>query len=436
MAGTDSAPIGEGYPATLAADAVTRYADGLLRLQRMDGGYAEAFRDAVEADPAGCLPHIALALVGAGTPGVDVGAHLRAVAGTAADGDERERSLARIATTRAAAGQSAAEPLAARHLQLWPRDVLALSVLVPVMSWSGRPGAAEELSGVIETASRRVGPDWWLDALLGFVRQEQGRFDEAADLAGRSFAIEPRSGHAAHARAHVNYETGDHAAGRRWLEGWAGTLDARSPYSGHLSWHLALHDLAQGDVTAALDRWRRELAPGRPGAAAPGFREVIDGGSLLWRLRLRGVADGAGTDRADGRSTAGAARSLLRAPQAFLQLHVALAAASAGDTGLLDELMKGSEAAPPYVRDLLTPVASALAALLDGRPSDAADALARAPEVGRFGGSRAQRDVIEETYLAALLQAGRGEEACALLHRRLDRRPSPADTATLATACT
>ena len=425
---------GEGYPATLSADASAAYADGLLRLQRMDGGYAEAFRDAAEADPAACLPHIALALVGAGTAGVDVGGHLRAVPSTAASGNERERSLAHIATTRAAAGQLAVEPVAVRHLRLWPRDVLALSVLVPVMSWSGRPGAIEQLSAVIETVSQRAGSDWWLDALLGFVRQEQCRLDEAAALAERSFAVEPRSGHAAHARAHVHYETGDHAAGQRWLEGWAATLDARSPYAGHLTWHLALHDLAQGDVPAALDRWRRELAPGRPGAA-PGFREVIDGGSLLWRLRLRGVVDSDDTDAAAGEPTARIARSLLRAPQAFLQLHVALAAASAGDVALLDELVAGLDQAPPYVHDLLAPVATALAALLAGRPGDAADALARvAPEAGRFGGSRAQRDVIEETYLAALLQAGRADEARALLRLRLDRRPSPADTAILATS--
>lgn len=411
---------GGGYAVTIGADGLVAYGDGLLRLQRMDGGYAEAFRDAVERDPGACLPHIALALVGAGTPGIDVAAHLRAVSSTAPGGNERERSLAGVVTARASAGQLAAEPLAVRHLRQWPRDVLAMSVLVPAMSWSGRPGAVAELSSLVEELSGLVGPDWWLDALLAFVRQEQGRLDEAGALAERSFAAEPRSGHAAHARAHVHYETGDHAAGHRWLDGWSASLDPRSPYAGHLSWHLALHELGAGDLESARARWARDLAPGRPGSV-PGFREVIDGGSLLWRLRLAGVPDD-GASGASGGSTSQLARQLLLAPEAFLQLHVALAAAAAGDVALLDDILAGLDVAPAYLRELLLPVAQALRALVEGRPGEAADALVRLlPEVGRFGGSRAQRDVIEETCLAALLGAGRGAEAGGLLRERLDR---------------
>ncbi len=425
----------EGYGTTLGADGMAAYRAGLARLQRMDGGYAQAFRAAADADPGACLPHIALALVGAGTPGIDVTAHLRAAKATGAAGDERERSLAGIATTRAASGQLAVEPLAVRHLARWPRDVLALSVLVPVMSWSGRPGAVEELNALVEQVWRQAGPSWWHDGLLAFVRQEQGRLDEAAELADRSFAVEARAGHAAHARAHVHYETGDHAAGHAWLGAWSAALDADSPYAGHLSWHLALHELAGGDVDAARERWAKDLAPGRLGAAA-GFREVIDGGSLLWRLRLRGAAlDEAAADEHAADRTAELARALLSAPQAFLLLHVALAAAAASDTGLLEDLLAGLAGGAPYVRELIEPVAVALGALVEGRPGEAADALERlGGEVHRFGGSRAQRDVIEETRLAALLGAGRADQARALLRQRLDRRPSPADSALLASS--
>ncbi len=33
-------------------------------------------------------------------------------------------------------------------------------------------------------------------------------------------SVEPAAGHSVHARTHVHYETGDHAAGRDWLDGW------------------------------------------------------------------------------------------------------------------------------------------------------------------------------------------------------------------------
>ncbi len=50
-----------------------------------------------------------------------------------------------------------------------------------------------------------------------------------------------------------------------------------------------------------------------------------------------------------------------------------------------------------------------------------------AAEVVRLGGSGAQREVIEDTLLVALMRAGQTERAHALLDRRLHRRPSPRD---------
>jgi hypothetical protein len=50
-----------------------------------------------------------------------------------------------------------------------------------------------------------------------------------------------------------------------------------------------------------------------------------------------------------------------------------------------------------------------------------------AAEVVRIGGSGAQREVIEDTLLVALMRSGETEKARALLDRRLHRRPSPRD---------
>jgi hypothetical protein len=46
------------------------------------------------------------------------------------------------------------------------------------------------------------------------------------------------------------------------------------------------------------------------------------------------------------------------------------------------------------------------------------------PETVRIGGSRAQRDLIEYTLLAAYLRAGRTGDARILIERRTDRRPT------------
>jgi hypothetical protein len=52
-------------------------------------------------------------------------------------------------------------------------------------------------------------------------------------------------------------------------------------------------------------------------------------------------------------------------------------------------------------------------------------------DVWRLGGSAAQREIVEETLLYALIQAGWSDHARLVLERRLDRRPSRRDVAGL-----
>ena len=51
-----------------------------------------------------------------------------------------------------------------------------------------------------------------------------------------------------------------------------------------------------------------------------------------------------------------------------------------------------------------------------------------AGDVARIGGSGAQREIIEDTLLLALIRSGEATKARALLDERLHRRPSPRDT--------
>jgi hypothetical protein len=48
-------------------------------------------------------------------------------------------------------------------------------------------------------------------------------------------------------------------------------------------------------------------------------------------------------------------------------------------------------------------------------------------DVVRIGGSHAQREIIEDTFLVALIRTGELTRAQALLDQRLHRRPSPRD---------
>ena len=47
----------------------------------------------------------------------------------------------------------------------------------------------------------------------------------------------------------------------------------------------------------------------------------------------------------------------------------------------------------------------------------------------RISGSGAQREIVQDTLLVALMRSGQAEKALALLDSRLHRRPSPRDAA-------
>jgi hypothetical protein len=53
-------------------------------------------------------------------------------------------------------------------------------------------------------------------------------------------------------------------------------------------------------------------------------------------------------------------------------------------------------------------------------------------EVVRIGGSHAQRTLVEDTFIVALMKSGDLPRARAMLDARLHRRPSPRDTRWLA----
>jgi len=199
-----------GYPLTTSPEAAAAYNRGLGHLLRLRTGAVEALATSVALDPTFALGHAALALLGHEMCApVDVRARLQDAVLHSARSTERERSHVHAV---AAHLRGDSRPLV-HHLDAHPRDALLLSTAVPTIAFAGVTEVPAEAWAIVEQAIPAYGDDWWFTGLLGFVRQEQGRFDEAMALSCRSLQEEPGAGHSAHARAHAHYETGDHAAG-------------------------------------------------------------------------------------------------------------------------------------------------------------------------------------------------------------------------------
>jgi hypothetical protein len=186
--------------------------------------------------------------------------------------------------------------------------------------------------------------------------------------------------------------------------------------------------LERDDAATALDIYRDVLAPAiNP---APPLNVMSDSAGLLWRLSTYGHAVPGDLWR-DAQDYA--TRYFPKSSLPFADVHMALLAAATGDDGALDERLRAIEqrladgklpagAVVPQicraVRAFAAGDARGCVALLEPVLGD----------VVRVGGSHAQREIIEDTFIVALIRAGELPRAREQLDRRLHRRPSLRDT--------
>jgi uncharacterized NAD(P)/FAD-binding protein YdhS len=405
--------------------AADRYNAALGRLLRLQGGVEDLLAEAVAADEGFVQAHAALALLGHEWGATtEWRASLRAARRAAAQRhlDDRESSFLDAVTTRLRTDEATGAAALLRHVRLFPRDALAVSVAVPTVAFGGLTSGTQTAE-LVESLGRSYGDDWWYAGQLAFVRQDQERWAEAEELASYALSVEPASGHAVHARAHVFYETGQHAAGLAWLDEWIRTRGPEANHRSHFSWHAALHELMQDDVEAVRRRYARELAP----SVVTGSRVVVDSGALLWRGRVTG----AWTDDLPVHEVRAQAPAewLTAPPTPFAAMHGAVLLAADGDASALAHLGEvAARSGDGVFRDVVAPLRRGLLAVVEERWNAAAATLTSVvATMAQLGGSKAQREVVEDTLVHALAMAGRTAEAAAVLDERLSQRSSALD---------
>jgi hypothetical protein len=90
-----------------------------------------------------------------------------------------------------------------------------------------------------------------------------------------------------------------------------------------------------------------------------------------------------------------------------------------------DEAMARDDDNAAFTREVGRPVTQAIVAFGDGRYKDAVRLLRPVRSIAhRFGGSHAQRDVLDLTLIEAALRAGKGDLAAAFAAERAAMRPT------------
>jgi tetratricopeptide (TPR) repeat protein len=423
-----------GLPISTSSDrAAEAYRHGVdLTLSAWPGAGA-ALDKALAADPDFALAHLARGRVHAVYGQTEAA---RAEATTARRlvgerGTARERSHVE-AMALALEGQPAkALAQALAHLDGWPRDAPVLSLLLGaygLYAFSGRADHNQARVDICARVASHYGDDWWFIAYFGWAQVENGDVRAGRPMTERALAIRRENANAVHALSHAMFEDGAIEEAEGLLGDWLPAYDRAGWLHAHLSWHQALLALERDDAARAFAIYRDRIQP-KVNSAAP-MPVLADAASLLWRLGLAGHA--APQEAWDDAATF-ADRHFAQAGLPFADVHVALIAAAAGNRAGIEarigdmERRLGQGALPQG--PVAPMLCRAIASFADGDHAGCVRLLEPvADEVVRIGGSHAQREVIEDTLLVALMRAGEPAKARALLDARLHRRPSPRDT--------
>lgn len=391
------------------------YVEGVDLFLSANLGSEAAFRRAVAADPDFALAHAAL--------GRTLQLYAKVDAAKAAVARARElgtklprRERANLEMLAGLVDGTGPAPLAfaREHLAEFPRDVMMLAPCTGVfglIGFSGRAGREQEQLAQMEALAPAYGDDWWFLCTHAFALSEVGRIEPARKLIDQSLAIYPRNAHGAHVYAHVLYENGEDAAGLAYLENWLRDFPRAAQLHCHLNWHVALWNLELGNHERARRVYEDHVRPG--GSWGPPINTLSDSASFLWRSQLAGQRN----ESSHWQPVRDyALKEFPRAGVTFADVHSAVAFAAAGDTASLQALVAqlrereraGKLAAGPIVPALAEAFGAFAGANWDAAAGHIAPLLG---EHERIGGSRAQRDLIECTLMAALAKAGRREEA-------------------------
>lgn len=313
------------------------------------------------------------------------------------------------------------EDLSAEH----PHDILALQVGHQIDFFRGD-------SRMLRDRIARALPAWPADlpgyhsllSMQAFGLEETGDYAGAERAGRKAVEREPRDGWGQHAVAHVMEMQGRQRDGIAWMRGNEAAWSRESFLGVHNWWHLALYHLDLGEVDAVLDLFDGPIY----GAKSQIALELIDASAMLWRLQLRGIPLGGRWDAvADAWTAIGPAGHY-----AFNDVHAAMAFVGAGRPLMLDAVLEAQHMAmegqgdnAAFTREVGHPVTLAIKAFGEDRYAETVRLLRGVRNIAhRFGGSHAQRDLIDLTLIETAFRAGQHALVTALAAERAALRPT------------
>ncbi|MCU7806043.1 MAG: tetratricopeptide repeat protein [Candidatus Thiodiazotropha sp. (ex Lucinoma borealis)] len=342
--------------------------------------------------------------------------------------NEREASHVAAISLMLDGEWSAAAIALDRHSAHFPHDIVALQSghLMDFYRANAR-NERDRLARVLPIWSPGIPGYSILLGMYAFGLEECGDYARAEDKGREAVALQPLDCWAHHAVAHVMEMQGRAEDGIGWMI-------AREPYwSGddnlfkvHNWWHRALCHLSLGQGEEVLALYDGPIREDRSSMAL----DLIDASALLWRLHLTGQDVGdrwqelsrAWDQHADGKT------------YPFNDWHAVMAYLGAERDKDVERLLAACRNHSPanvevtrWGRETGVPLIEGFSAFWRGDYERATELLYSARFiVNNFGGSHAQRDIIDWTLIEAALRGGHRELAELLANERLAHKPQNA----------
>lgn len=309
-------------------------------------------------------------------------------------------------------------------LTQFPRDIVALQAahLCDFLLGQSRM-LRDRVEWVLPHWDEAVPGFGYVLGMSAFGLEETALYGEAEAAGRRALALNPRDPWAVHAVAHVMEMQGRVDEGIAWLRGRQDDWAPENLFAFHNWWHLCLYLMERGRFDEVLELYDSSVHPAPTQVAL----ELVDAAALLWRLHLQDKPVGARwSDVADSYEPMAE-----DAYYAFNDMHAMMAFVADGREAAASRLLKAVRAKAGdrdsngmMTREVGLPACEAIHAFGQADYRRTVELLMPARLVAhRFGGSHAQRDIIEWTLTEAALRDGQRGLAQALAHERLARKP-------------
>jgi tetratricopeptide (TPR) repeat protein len=383
---------------------------------------------AIEADPDAPLPRIVRAeldLFGQTRHALQSARDRLAEVDALLDNASRREQLHAAAADAWANGQlDVAARLFDRAVALDPHDVLALRISHDLSFFLGDSKNIRDVVARARYAWKESDPLFGVvQGMYAFGLEETAEYRRAEESARAALRADPSDVWAIHALAHVLEMEGRTDEGIDFLSGSSVRWE-NSFFAVHNWWHLALYFIEEDKLESALAVYDDAIRKSDSGE----WLDLVDAAALLWRLWLLGV---------DVKWRAMALVGILEpriddALYVFNDLHAIMVFSLAEREDLVRAVIDANRREDRTTNVLVHAISGAelfqgFRQLTRGDAAGAGDRLLRArSRSSAIGGSVAQRDIIDQTLIAAAARSGDDGLVRALTSERVERRPSTA----------